>query len=78
MDEGDGFNGISSVAASKSMKRPNIPYWDIIDHVAFNPKITSLISTTPELGHLLQAAIKAVEVQRLELYIVKIDARQLR
>ena len=79
MDEGTGLDGINSLASKQLKKRPNSPYWDILEHVAFNPEMSSLISTTTEIDKLKNATMKYVASKKgEELYIVKIDLRQLK
>ena len=73
-----GLKGLNSTAASLNMTRPNIPYWDILEHVAFDPNISSLITTTTLEKLLRDAAIQHVKVTPEELYVVKIDVLQLR
>ena len=78
VDEGDGLNGLKSTAFHKNLNRGNIPYWDVLEHVAFNPEISPFISATPEREMLINKAMKVVEFLKFPLYIVKIDGEQIR
>jgi len=77
VDEGDGLNGLKSTGVHQSLFKKNVPYWDVIDHVAFDPKFSPFISTTPEKDKLLIQAMGYVTASRKPLYIVTINAEQL-
>ena len=78
VDEGDGLNGLKSTAFHKNLNRGNIPYWDVLEHVAFNPEISPFISATPQREMLISKAMKAAAFLEKPLYIVKIDGEQIR
>jgi len=78
VDEGDGLNGLKSTGAHHSLFKKSVPYWEILDHVAFDPQFSPFISATPEKEKLFNQATDYVSTSRQPLYIVTIDAEQLR